>query len=246
MKTSLVTSRVKPLVIEVRDLVKDYQGLRPLRVEALEVASGACIALSGLDAAAAEVFVNLLNGFSVPDHGDVRLLGQSTREIGDGDAWLASLDRLGLVTPRHVLLERLSVRQNLALPFTIQIEPIGDADAARAEAAGAGVGLGDETLERPAAQLGPFDRMRLHLARALALGPSLLLLEHPTLSLDAADSAAFGTLVRTITAAPERRLTVVAVSEDQAFAQAIEARQLKLHPGTGRLTPAPRGWRLWR
>jgi predicted ABC-type transport system involved in lysophospholipase L1 biosynthesis ATPase subunit len=236
----------RPLVIEVRNLVKDYQGLRPLRVEALEVAPGACIALSGLDAAAAEVFVNLLNGFSVPDQGDVRLFGQSTREIEDGDAWLASLDRLGLVTPRNVLLERVSVRQNLALPFTVQIEPLGDADAARAEAAGAGVGLGGEMLDRPADQLGAFDRMRLHVGRALALGPSLLLLEHPTLSLEAGDRAAFGTLVRTIAAARERRLTVVAVSEDQAFAQAIQARRLMLHPGTGRLTPAARGWRLWR
>lgn len=235
-----------PLVIEIRDLVKDYHGLRPLRVEALEVEHGARVALSGLDAAAGEVFVNLLNGFVIPDTGNVRLFGQSTRDIGDGDAWLASLDRLGLVTPRNVLLERLSVRQNLALPFTVQIEPLGAADAARAEAAGADVGLGGEALERPAAQLGPFDRMRLHLARALALAPSLLLLEHPTLSLEAADSAAFGALVRTVAGAAERRLTVVAVSEDHAFANAIARRRLKLNPSTGRITPASRGWRLWR
>lgn len=236
-----------PLAIEVRDLVKNYHGLRPLRIEALEVEAGARVALSGLDAAAAEVFVNLLNGFVLPDTGSVRLFGQSTRDIGDGDAWLASLDRLGLVTPRNVLLERLSVRQNLALPFTIQIEPIGPADAARAEAAGANVGLGGATLDRPAAQLRPFDRMRVHLARALALGPSLLLLEHPTLSLEAPDAgAALGTLVHRIAEAPNRRLTVVAVSDDHAFSGAIQARRLKLHPGTGRVAPVSRGWRFWR
>lgn len=235
-----------PLAIEVRDLVKDYHGLRPLRVQALEVEHGARVALSGLDAAAAEVFVNLLNGFVLPDTGNVHLFGQPTRDIGDGDAWLASLDRLGLITPRNVLLEGLSVRQNLALPFTVQIEPLGDADAARAEATGADVGLAGETLDHPAAELQPFDRMRLHLARALALVPSLLLLEHPTLSLEAAESTAFGTLVRTFAEAAERRLTVVAVSEDHAFASAIQARRLKLSPGTGRLTPASRGWQFWR
>lgn len=233
------------LAIEIRDLVKDYRGLRPLRVQAFAVQRGECVTLSGLDAAAAEVLVNVVNGFVTPDAGEVRIFGQATRDIGDGDAWLASLDRLGLVTPRNVLLERLSVRQNLALPFTVEIEPMDESTTARAEVVGARVGLVGETLDGPAANLSSLDRMRLHLARALALAPALLLLEHPTVSLEPRDRGALGTLVRAVAEA-ERNLTVLAVTQDRAFTDAAAARALKLDPGTGHVSPVSRGWRFWR
>ena len=48
--------------VEVSDLVKSYQGLRPLRLKRLVVREGERVAIAGLDATAAEVFTNLLNG----------------------------------------------------------------------------------------------------------------------------------------------------------------------------------------
>jgi len=37
--------------------------------------------------------------------------------------WLAAVDRFGIVSERAVLLDVLSVVQNLAVPFTLEIEP---------------------------------------------------------------------------------------------------------------------------
>ena len=95
--------------LEFDGVTKAYGGLRPLRVANLAVKVGERVALSGLDAAAAEVFVNLATGSGLPDQGEVRVMQQATSAIVDGDAWLASLDRFGIVSHRAVLLDNVSV-----------------------------------------------------------------------------------------------------------------------------------------
>ena len=88
------------------------------------------VAVLGLDAGAAEVLLNLVTGASVPDHGEVRVLGHSNADIADGDEWLASLDRFGIVCRARVLLEARR-SQNLAMPFTLQLDPMEPETARR-------------------------------------------------------------------------------------------------------------------
>src|SRR5439155_18799286 len=117
-------------VLRLTRVRKQYNALRPLRLNSLSIAAAGRVALSGLDAGAAEVLVNLVTGASVPDEGDVQVQGRSTSSIADGDEWLASLDRFGIVSPRAVLLDAATLRQNLAMPLTLQIDPIPDDAAA--------------------------------------------------------------------------------------------------------------------
>ena len=98
-------------LLEIRGLVKDYQALRPLRVRDFSVAPAAAITLLGLDAPAAEAFVHLVTGAALPDQGEITLFGTNTRGITDATAWLHTLDRLGLVSHRAVLVEVLSVTE---------------------------------------------------------------------------------------------------------------------------------------
>jgi len=49
-------------VLELAGISRDYHGLRPLRIAELVVAAGERVAILGLDAPAAEVFVNLATG----------------------------------------------------------------------------------------------------------------------------------------------------------------------------------------
>src|SRR4051812_6356399 len=116
-------------VLGVRNVRKHYSALRPLRMNDLRIAPGERVALSGLDAGAAEVLVNLVTGASVPDEGDIAVQGVSTAAIANGDEWLASLDRFGIVSPRAVLLDAATLLQNLTMPLTLQIDPIPEAAA---------------------------------------------------------------------------------------------------------------------
>ncbi len=230
-------------VLEIRGVIKDYRGLRPLRIADLAVAKRERVAVSGLDAPAAEVLVNLVTGASLPDHGEILVEGASTASISDGDAWLDSLDRFGIVSERAVLLDGSTLLQNLALPFTIDIDAIVPEIKRRIEALAADVGLAPARLQARVGELTPAERLRAQVARAMALDPRLVVLEHPTATL-ARDTVPG--VAKDVAGALERRGTsALAITEDGDFASAFAARWLKLNGGTGELTPARSRWRLF-
>jgi ABC-type lipoprotein export system ATPase subunit len=229
-------------VLRISGVRKNYSGLRPLRLSELAIAAAERVALSGLDAGAAEVLVNLITGASLPDDGAITVLGRTTASIQDGDEWLASLDRFGIVSPRAVLLDGATLLQNLAMPFSLDIEPVPPDLEARTRALALEAGISDEWLTRSAGEVSPAIRARVHLARAIALAPALLLMEHPTAAVPAADRAAFAAEAARVL--DGRAQTALIVTEDREFARRVAHRVLALKPATGELTAQKRGW-LW-
>jgi peptide/nickel transport system ATP-binding protein len=141
-----------------------------------------------------------------------------------------------------VLLGASTIQQNLALPFTLAIDELPpDVDQRTRELARL-TGIEERWLEHSTAEAPAGVRMRVHLARALALGPGILLLEHPTAWIDPADVPAFARTVRDNALAC--RLTLLALTEDRAFADVVADRAYRLRPATGALANA-RGWRGW-
>jgi ABC-type polar amino acid transport system ATPase subunit len=228
------------LALELLNISKNYQGLRPLRIAQLRVAAGEHVAMLGFDQPSGEVFVNLVTGATLPDAGEVRVLGRATAEITDSADWLATVDRFGIVSDRAVLLDQLTVIQNLAMPFTLQIEPPPDEVRARAEGLAAEVGLREPSWSQPISGLNGSGRTRVRLGRAIALNPSVLLLEHASASVAREDVERLGADIRSIAAA--RGAAIVAVSADEVFARAVAGRVLTLEPATGRLKEPRRRW----
>ena len=126
----------------------------------------------------AETFVNLVTGATLPDRGDVRVFGRPTTAIDDSADWLAVVDRFGIVSERAVLLDALSVIQNLAIPFTLDIDPPPEDVRERASLLAREAGLREADWLRPWQSSMPAAAIRIRLARALALDPDVLLLEH--------------------------------------------------------------------
>ena len=229
--------------LEITNLTKAYLGLRPLRIKRLSVARDSHVSLFGFDAAAAEVFVNLVTGASVADEGDVCVDGTNTRDIRTDTEWLSSLDRFGIVTERSVLLEGLPLAANMALPFTLAIDPMAEDVRAKIHALAAEVGLDRGQLDAPVATLSAEARVRAHLARALGTEPALLLLEHPTARLAPASAEAIGRTVQRV--AGGRGIAWVALTEDEHFSRGAGGAKLRLTPGTGELV-GERFWRRWK
>ena len=220
-------------VLEFAGTSKDYRGLRPLRIESLRVGAGEQVAILGLDQMSAEMFINLATGATLPDAGQIRVFGRATSAIADSTDWLATVDRFGIVSERAVLLDQLTVIQNLAMPFTLAVEPPADDVREKAERLAEEVRLPASTWTRAVAELDAAARMRVRLGRALALDPAILLLEHVSAALERGDVAAFGGEMQAMAA--RRGVALVAATADEPFARAVAARVLTLEPATGRL-----------
>jgi predicted ABC-type transport system involved in lysophospholipase L1 biosynthesis ATPase subunit len=229
-------------LLSIRDVSKDYRGLRPLRVASLDLAEGQSLALLGFDQAMAEVLVRLIMGASLPDTGEVVVFGQPTNAIADGDAWLEWLERFALLGDRTVLVDQLTAEQTIALPISFVVdEPTGEVRRSVTRVAEE-VGLERQVLAQPAGALTPLARARVRLARALMSSPRLLLAEHPTASLSGDDTNRFAADVSRVVRG--RRLTMLLLTADRGFASAAAGHVLTLQPSTGALTAAT-SWRRW-
>lgn len=232
-----------PAAVELRNVVKNFQSLRPLRIRHLDIRHDHALGLLGFDEPMAEVFVNLLTAASLPDEGDVRVFGEPTASVSSHATWMALLDRFGLVSRRSVLLDQLTAEQNLAIPFTLAVESMSDDVRRDVRALADEVGLPSSHLLRPIVELPAPSIMRLRLGRALALDPRVLLAEHPNAPLTSSEAAAFAADVTRIRKG--RGLASVVLTADRRFAEAIATDVLTLQPATGELKAEASAWKRW-
>ena len=225
-------------LLDIRLLVKDYQALRPLRVRELSVSPGRVLSLTGFDAAAAEIFVHLVTGASLPDEGDISLFGTNTRHIQDAEAWLRSLDGLGLVSHRAVLVDMLTVLQNVAMPLTLEIDPIAEDMRPQVEALAREAGIAEPLWDRPLGHVDAETNLRVRLARAVAPQPTLIIAEHPSAGLPRDAVARVADHVATMARA--RSAALLTLTADPEWVSRIGGDVLTLSPATGELASGGR------
>ena len=139
-----------------------------------------------------------------------------------------------------MLLDSLSVVQNLAMPFSLDIEPPSDDLRAQAEALAQEVGLDRSTWDSRVSDLSRTARTRVRLGRALALDPQVLLLEHPTAAVPREDVAAFGLQIRRIVRrAAQPRLALTA---DRPLLSGMRSRLDARTRDRARLAERRSGW----
>jgi predicted ABC-type transport system involved in lysophospholipase L1 biosynthesis ATPase subunit len=230
------------LLVELSGVSKDYRALRPLRIQRLQLRAGQSIALLGLDAAMAEVLVNLITAAQLPDEGEVQVFGRSTQSITAVDEWVTELDRFGLISDRAVLVEQFTAEQNLALPISLDIDVMAPPVREEVRRLASEVGLSADRMALPTSALTPTDQLRLRLGRALALHPRVLLAEHPNAQLTREESPGFARDIRRISR--DRGLATLVLTADAAFAAAGADTVLELQPATGALKRRS-GLRRW-
>jgi branched-chain amino acid transport system ATP-binding protein len=182
-------------LLAVAGLSKRFGGLAAVRDLSLEVAEGEMVGLIGPNGAGKTTAFNMVSGFLAPDAGDVRFRGQSL--VGRPPH---AICRLGLARTFQLVrpFPRLSVLANVEVGALVRCRARGEARA-RAGAVVERVGLAAKAAV-PGAQLTLAERKRLELARALATGPRLLLLDEVMAGLTATETETMVELVRAINA----------------------------------------------
>ncbi|MCW2724514.1 MAG: transporter [Frankiales bacterium] len=161
--------------------------------------AGRCTAVAGPSGAGKSTLLRLLDRLEEPSSGQVLLRG---RPLPSYDV-LEVRRRVGLVQQAPVLLGA-TVLADLRVG-----RPNLTPDEAHELLARAG--LGDQALDRETNSLSGGEAQRLCLARALAVGPEVLLLDEPTSALDAVAAVSVERVVRALVA---DGLTAVLVSHD--------------------------------
>ncbi len=180
-------------MLEVRGLSVRFGGVQALADVSLAVAAGGITALIGPNGAGKSTLFGVVSGFLAPDSGTVRFLGEDVTGLGPH-----LLCRAGLVRTFQIVqpFAAQTVRENIAVGAHLARASRRDA-LAHAQAIAAQVGL-DSQLDKIAANLTVAGRKRLELARALATGPKLLLLDEVLAGLNPQEIAGVLPVVRGI------------------------------------------------
>jgi len=161
-----------PPAILCRGLVKRYEDVVAVDGLDLEVRRGECFGLLGPNGAGKTTTIEILEGLTVPDSGDVEVLGK--RWGGDGHALR---ERLGISLQETQLADKLTVEETVLL-FRSFYRKGRDPEELLAT-----LSLGEKRRAR-VGRLSGGQRQRLAVACALAGEPELLFLDEPTTGLD--------------------------------------------------------------
>jgi ABC-2 type transport system ATP-binding protein len=159
--------------IELRDVSKLYPGpVKALDSVSIHVDEGEHCCLLGPNGAGKTTIIRLLQGALAPTEGELRILGADVR----GRSILDVKKRVGIVPQNPGMYPDLTVREYLQ--FVAALYGAGEVvKTARRYAL-------EEYIDRPLSTLSGGYQRRLLVAAAVASGPSLLLLDEPTVGLD--------------------------------------------------------------
>ena len=166
-------------MIELHALSKDYGGQRAVGPLSLTIAQGEFVALLGGSGSGKTTTLKMINGLIEPDGGEVLIEGAPARR----EPPYRLRRRIGYVFQEVGLFPHMTVRENIAVgprlagwerPRTAQ--RIGELLTLAA--------LPPDIGERLPAALSGGQRQRVGVARALAAGPSIMLMDEPFGALD--------------------------------------------------------------
>jgi sulfate transport system ATP-binding protein len=163
--------------IETRGIVKRFGSFVALDHVDLTVASGRLTALLGPSGGGKSTLLRIIGGLETADEGTVRIADVEATSIP------AQKRNVGFVFQHYAAFKHLSVYRNVAFGLEIRKRPKDEIRTRVMELLEL-VHL-EQFADRLPAQLSGGQRQRMALARALAVEPSVLLLDEPFGALDA-------------------------------------------------------------
>ena len=211
------------MLLEARDLVRSFGAFRAVDGASLDVAEGHIVGLIGPNGAGKSTFFNMLAGDMAVSSGRIAFDGR--------DITAASPEaraRMGIARSFQVpvTFEDMSVAENVLVGAFLRHPGRAAADRAVAEVLEF-TGLAP-LADSPARSLGTPGRKRLEIARALATGPRLLLLDEALAGLTPVEVRAAIDLVQRIGA---RGITLIIVEHIMEVILSLTSHAVVFHAG---------------
>jgi ABC-type branched-subunit amino acid transport system ATPase component len=230
------------VLIDIRNLTKDFGGVRAIRSLDITVAEGGIVSIIGPNGAGKTTLFNLITGMIPPDDGEILFDGHSLVGLRPSQILELGVAR----TFQNVrLFPEMTVRENVmvarhcrttsgmlkAILRTRSFRREEEDTRQRAEQALAffGTRLVGWRFDTPAHSLSYANRRRLEIARALASGPKLILLDEPTAGMNPVETHELTELIRRVR--DEMGVTVVVIEHDMRVVRGVSERVVVLDYG---------------
>lgn len=171
--------------VEVEDLCFRYEreGFS-LVMPSLCVSAAENVVFTGPSGSGKTSFLHLLCGILIPESGRITTLGRDLPSMSDAERRRFRIEHIGIVFQEFELIEHLTVRENILLPYYLggSLRLAASTEDVLHEVAGA-LGIGDLLSRRPR-RLSQGERQRVAVARSLVVEPEIVLADEPTGNLD--------------------------------------------------------------
>jgi len=214
-------------LIELRNVSKSFDRLVVLRNLTLSIEEGHSLVVIGASGTGKSVLLKHIVGLLKPDEGEVYFDGQRIDTLRQRDL-VAIRQQFGFLFQMGALFDSLTVADNVGFPLrehtTKSAEEIDDIVRQKLRM----VGLPDVGKKMPG-QLSGGQRKRVALARAIALGPRVILYDEPTTGLDPIRSDVIDELI--VKLQKSLNVTSITVTHDMQSAFKIADRIVMLDDG---------------
>lgn len=205
---------------------KGDEWIIPLEDANFQMAAGEFVSLMGASGSGKSTLLNLIAGIDRPDSGRIMVGDKEITALSRTRAadWRAG--HLGYIFQTHNLIPVLTAYENVELPLLLL--PLSRRERRRrVQVALEAVGLTDRAGHYPR-QLSGGQEQRVGVARAIVAGPTLIVADEPTGSLDAQTSRQIQQLLVRLNR--DLGMTMLMVTHDASVA-AIAGRRLVLENG---------------
>jgi lipoprotein-releasing system ATP-binding protein len=217
-------------LLEVTGLTKSYGGgvaaVEVLKGLSFTVQPGETIALVGASGAGKSTLLHILGTLDRPSSGTVLYQGDDVFRQSDQQLACFRNRTIGFVFQFHHLLREFTALENVMMPALINGTPRAAAEPAARELL-AEVGLAHRLTHKPG-ELSGGEQQRVAVARALVMGPELLLADEPTGNLDMKTSEGIHDLFAELRTT--KGLTVMVVTHNEQLAARM-GRSIRLVDG---------------
>lgn len=216
-------------MIAATGIAKSYGSFRALDDVSIEVPRGSLTALLGPSGSGKSTLLRVIAGLEEPDAGRVLIEGRDVSRVPP------QRRGIGFVFQHYAAFKHMTVRENVAFGLRVRKRPRHEVRA-KVDELLALVHLSGWADSYPA-QLSGGQRQRLALARALAVRPSVLLLDEPFGALDARVREELRSWLRRLH--DELHVTTVFVTHDQREAMEVSDQVVVLNEGRVEQAGAP-------
>lgn len=155
-----------------------------LDVKTLDITSAEKVALIGPSGSGKTTLLKLLSGILTPETGTITIDDEVVTELSKAERSRFRIKNIGLVPQQFELLDYLTVRENILLPFRVSSSQSLSSDAEEnADRLMKRVGI-QQHRDRLPDQLSQGERQRTAICRGLVATPKVIFADEPTGNLD--------------------------------------------------------------